>query len=337
MQDLIFFKRVKISSFLAIFLLFSLFIGKDTITLAAVSPQKGICLKSSLALKVESRFVGSKVALMRVNFSPDGKSILTASGEGEGDLWSLKGKSLAQFHGQKPPMFNANFSPDGKTVITTGYDGTIRLWRTNGDLIEQRFPHQAAVADARFSPDGNQIVTSSDDGQTKIFSKDGKQLASIIKPGTARNLAYNQQGTLIASVSDSGILHLIHPSGKLQKDISTGQGRINSVTFSPNGSEILTASIDGTVKIWNLQGKLITNFKASTVGWVNSAKFDPKANIVATASDDGTLRLWQPNGKLLKSISLGSEKLTSLSFSPEGNEIAVVSNKGNVWIVSLCK
>jgi len=291
---------------------------------------------SAAPLTIKQQFTAAKVSLNRIYVSPNGQSVVTASDSGVASLWSLTGDPLSTMDGQKPPMFNARFSPNGQTIVTTGYDGTIRLWNTQGKLLKQRQPHQAAVTDILIFLDDKFIVTSSDDGQTQIFNRDGIRLAEIIKPGTARNLAYTTQGNLIASAYDSGTVYVINPNGEIQHEIGTGQGRINNVRFSPNGKQILTSGINGTAKLWQLSGQLLAELKASSIGWVNSAAFHPNGRLIATASDDGILRLWQTNAKLVYSMPLGeNNKLTSLDFSSDGKKLAVVSNKGQVWIVDV--
>jgi WD40 repeat protein len=313
----------------------SLPISIEKVARAEIEIAPPVINRSGINLTLERQFTGSEVALNRIHFSPDGQFLLTANASGVGTLWTAQGEKLVELEGQKPPMFNARFSPDRQTLITTGYDGTIRLWNLQGELLQEQRPHRAAVADALFSPDGQTIVTCSDDGQVKVFTKQGVKLASTIKPGTARNLAYHPQGILIASVSDSGYLYLISPNGKIEREIATGQGRINNVNFSPDGQQILTAGTNGSAKLWNLSGELITEYKVLPSGWVNSAQFYPRGEWLATSSDDGVIRLWQKDGALIYELPLVNARLTSLSFSPDGKRLAATSSQGQVWIFNI--
>ena len=322
----------------AVLLVLGLPLMGGEMVLAEVSAPASIHQQPTIQLHLRQQFTGSEVALNRIYFSPDSQFLVTASADGVGALWTKEGVMMSvQLEGQKPPMFNARFSPDGETLITTGYDGTIRLWNLRGQLLEEQRPHRAAVADALFSPDGQIIVTCSDDGQTQIFTRQGERLAGVLNPGTARNLAYHPRGILIASVSDSGSLYLINPQGKIEREIATGQGRINNVNFSPDGQQLLTAGTNGSAKLWNLAGELITEYKVVPTGWVNSAQFYPQGEWLATASDDGAIRLWGKDGLLLHELLLGSGKLTSLSFSSDGNYLAATGSQGKVWVFHLSK
>ncbi len=287
-------------------------------------------------VKVRLQFQASSVALNRIYFSPDSQTLVTASAEGVASLWNLQGQSLATLSGQKPPMFNARFSPDGQSILTTGYDGTVWVWNPQGRVRQKFEPHRAAAADALFGLDGEILVTCSDDGQTLIFNNSGNRLAGIIKPGTARNLAYSPESQLIASVSDSGTLYYLAPNGEIKQTINTGQGRMNHVRFSPQGRFVITAGTDGSAKLWRLDGTLAMEFKATKSGWVNGTDFHFLGFHIATASDDGILRIWAIDGRLIYSLPLGeNNRLTSLNFSPDGKQLAVTSNKGQVWILDV--
>jgi centriolar protein POC1 len=287
------------------------------------------------SLVVKQQFQAHDTAVTRIHYSPDGKTLVTSLADGVAKLWTATGQELTEFSGQKSPMFNANFSPNSQQLITTGYDGTIRIWSTTGKLIQEIQAHQAAVADAVFSPNGRLIITSSDDGQTKIWMRTGREMSKIIRPGTARNLAYSSDGKLIASTSDSGSVQLLTPDGTAIATIDSPQGRMNNVTFSPNHQQLLTAGVDGTARLWTVTGKPVQTLKVVETGWVNSAQFSPLGQYIATASDDGTVRLWNRSGTLLNSLKLTEGRITSISFSPDGKRLAASGANGQVWIANI--
>jgi WD40 repeat protein len=70
-------------------------------------------------------------------------------------------------------------------------------------------------------------------------------------------------------------------------------GCVNSVAFSPDGREGLSASSDNTARAWDIQtGDLVRRFVGHT-GSVTSACFSPDGCFVLTGSADETVRLWR--------------------------------------------
>ena len=109
---------------------------------------------------------------------------------------------------------------------------------------------------------------------------------------------------------------------------------IHSVSFSPTGDAIATASNDGTVKLWDLQSNCLATFTGHKKS-VNSVSFNPTGNAIATASSDKTAKLWDLHGKCLKTFTGHKKSVNSVSFNPTGNAIATASNDGTVKLWDL--
>ncbi|MBE9230919.1 PD40 domain-containing protein, partial [Cuspidothrix issatschenkoi LEGE 03284] len=71
---------------------------------------------------------GHTSTVNNASFSPDGKTIVTASYDNTARVWDLSGKQLAELKGHTSTVNNASFSPDGKTIVTASYDNTARVW-----------------------------------------------------------------------------------------------------------------------------------------------------------------------------------------------------------------
>ncbi|MEG4857897.1 AAA-like domain-containing protein [Microcoleus sp. K1-B6] len=203
-----------------------------------------------------------------------------------------------------------SFSPDSQTIVTATDDNYIKLWQTNGTLQATLTGHTDKIIRAIFSPTGQIIVSASDDKTIKIWQKDGK---------------------------------LIH-------DIKGHRGLITSVCLSPDGKIIASASADGTVKLWKINGEELSTLKVER-GWITSASFSPDGQIIAAAATDGTVKLWNlrkvaeklqkqqsiqasTDIKLLRTLQVESDKIMSVTFSPDGAMLAAASAGGTARIWS---
>jgi WD40 repeat protein len=75
---------------------------------------------------------GRQGAVWDVEFSPDGKLLVTAGEDGTALLWDNSGNQLAVLKGHQGIVWNAQFSRDGKLLFTAGKDGTVHLWQVGG-------------------------------------------------------------------------------------------------------------------------------------------------------------------------------------------------------------
>ncbi|HAZ43628.1 MAG TPA: hypothetical protein DCZ55_03890, partial [Cyanobacteria bacterium UBA11371] len=75
------------------------------------------------------------------------------------------------------------------------------------------------------------------------------------------------------------------------------QGEITDIKFSPDNQTLASASVDGTVKLWNVSGILLGILKHKSP--VNSISFSPDGQTLASGSNDKMVRVWHVDGTLL--------------------------------------
>ena len=110
---------------------------------------------------------------------------------------------------------------------------------------------------------------------------------------------------------------------------------VNTVAFSPDGSRVVTASSDGTARLWDAKtGASLLTLKGHT-NWVRAASFSPDGSRVVTASDDGTARLWDAKtGLPLITWADHQGAVNAAAFSPNGEQVVTAGADGVVHIYS---
>ena len=78
---------------------------------------------------------------------------------------------------------------------------------------------------------------------------------------------------------------------------------VNSAVFNREGTRIVTASYDGTAKVWDAAtGTLLHDLKGHS-DWVRSAAYNRDGTRIVTASSDGTAKIWDAStGECLDTI-----------------------------------
>ncbi|NET39892.1 MAG: hypothetical protein F6K19_49390, partial [Cyanothece sp. SIO1E1] len=131
--------------------------------------------------------------------------------------------------------------------------------------------------------------------------------------------------------SDDGTARLWSRSGELVQEFKGHQGRVWSVSFSPDGQQLATASDDGTARLWSRSGELVQEFKGHQ-GRVWSVSFSPDGQQLATASSDGTARLWPTSleGLLARSCEWLRDYLTySSGVKEEERQVCGFEGRGD--------
>ena len=142
-------------------------------------------------------------------FSPDGRLIVSASGDSTLKVWdSETGQSLRTLEGHSSSVSGCAFSPDGKLIVSASDDRTLKIWDAGtGQMLRSLEGHSAYVIGCAFSPDGKLIVSASWDGTLKVWdSETGQTLATFFADGPmCRCVVY---GGMIAAGGTRGVYFL---------------------------------------------------------------------------------------------------------------------------------
>jgi WD40 repeat protein len=227
-------------------------------------------------------------------------------------------------------LSDVSFSPDGQTLVSCESDGsrkTIKLWKLDGSLLSTI---KSEYGCGSFSPDGQTLISSGFDGfevTIKLWKLDGSLLSTIkIEYGDLSNVSFSPDGqTLVSIEGNHGNVKLRKRNGTI---ITTIPAKCRSVNFSPDGKTLVSGGDDGTIKLWELDGTLISTFEANQkqIGFVNFSS-DGK-NLVSAGPE--TIKLWNLDGTLISTFNHEQGNYMKVNFSPDGKTLASSGNDSTI-------
>jgi len=292
------------------------------------TPQGDAALAVATVLDYPRQQFNHTQLVAKVAFSPDGKYVLTGSGDKIARLWDVQtGKEVREFVGHTDLVDGVTFSPDGSEVLTCSVDGTARLWDVGTGRELRRFTgHDGSVDAVAFTPDGRQIVTGSVTDKTARLwdARTGQELRRFVgHTAGIWVLAVSPDGTQLLTGSFDKTARLWDiQSGRELQVFSDHTQAVQGVAFAPDGKRILTGSIDKSVRLWDIQtGAVVREFKGHTDG-VRNVAFSPDGKSIVTGSNDATVRVWDvQTGQELRRFIGHRSDVFSVAFSPDGNRV----------------
>ena len=271
---------------------------------------------------------GHENTVNSVTFSPDARTLASASMDRTVRFWDIETGDLARTLTRHTKIHSVAFSPDGQIVASGNAGRTVKLWKAEtGAFLRSLNLHRSTVHSVAFSRDGGTLASGSMDGTVRLWDvKTGRSLSMRTLPGHASwvmSVAFHPVGLTFASGGSDKAIKLWDARTGAHLRTFTAGAKVWSVAFSPNGQTLATASADRKVGLWDVNtGRLLQTFTGHG-GAVHSVAFSPDGQTLATASADDTVRLWNVSrGTQQKTLGGHTKDVMSVAFSPDGYTLA---------------
>jgi WD40 repeat protein/serine/threonine protein kinase len=270
-------------------------------------------------------------------YSPDGKSIASASHDFTAKLWdAASGRELRTFSGHQDFVLDIAFSPDSRQLATASRDGTIKLWEVaTGQPVRTLTGHEAWVTSISFSTDGR-VASAAQDGVVKFWDAvEGRSLRSVqSSQGAVYGLAFSPDGKWLASAGQDHSIKIWDVETAIATRRLTGHtNQVHRVAFSPDGRWLASAGMDSTARLWDAATGAERRALKGHADRVFGVTFSPDSKRLASASADQTIRFWDvASGSQLATLKGHTHWVHSVAFSPDGQRLASAGSDRTVRV-----
>ena len=285
-----------------------------------------------------------------VDFSPDGRTLAIAGGEGRVELWDVAARKKrreltdpAAAASAEPALSAVRYSPDG-AVIAAGPVETnhVTLWATaSGRVIGQPItvkpPGSGGAQRISFSPDSKRIAVPGAPGTVGIWDvATGRRVGEplVIGDDDVSAAIFADDGrTLIASDEAGSVFMLDVATGRpVGPPLSAGDEAADSLALSPDGRLVAVATFGGSVVVWNAKtGAPYGSPLTVDTSPVSEVAFSPDGRTLVSAHQRAAV-VWDMSGEqaIGKPLDGGIDLTTDVSFSPDGTRLVAGQYDGDV-------
>jgi WD40 repeat protein/beta-lactamase regulating signal transducer with metallopeptidase domain len=273
-------------------------------------------------------------AVLAVAYSPDGKTLASASGAAV--LLREFGSEpvVARLSGHRDLVACLAFSPDGRTIATGGYDRTVRLWDLATRRETGRFEgHTNWVFAVAFSPDGKRLASAGHDKTVRVWDVAAGREAYRLDGHAAsvRAVAFSPDGSSLASGgADRSVILWDLVTRSPRAHLEGHRGTVRALAFAPVGSTLATAAEDGETRLWDVASARGRAVLTGHTDMVACLAFSPQGGTLATGSHDTTVRLWDVRAGRERAALQVHADVSALAFAPGARQLATGGFDGAV-------
>lgn len=266
-------------------------------------------------------------------------------------LWDTTAGTSKDAVGHTVAVLAVAADPAGKVLLSGGADKTLRGWNpSTGEATKWKYDGTSAVCAVAVSADARRVAVGLANGKLMLFAVKDDGLTStgevMAHSAGVAAVAFHPTGDRVATCGGDGKAKLWNapetgsPTQAVVYDppfrVAPGSPPmpVTSVSFSPDGKQLVGGGSEGVVRIWDTVGGSEVRGLRGHTAWVTSVQFSGDGKSVLSCSVDNTARLFDlPRAEA--ALTGHSAAVSSVTVSRDGKYAATGSEDCTVKVWDL--
>ncbi|MCA9426420.1 MAG: protein kinase, partial [Candidatus Omnitrophica bacterium] len=287
--------------------------------------------------------------LHEVTFSPDGRYLASGSKDNEVTIWDLNSQTAVhRLAGHFDTNLSLAFSPDSHYLASGDFDGRVILWDVEtrkqiGEFFREGClpAHKKGIWGLAFDSSGIRLATGSADNTAALWDVATRTEKQRFV-GHCSHIMFvkfrpPEENCLATSSWDGTVKIWDTVPREIKESVFHHQGTVNSIEFSQDGSQLLTASgselkgASPVASIWNIaEGTILSEFRGYQ-SRVKSAQFSPTEKTIVTVGG-GKAIIWDISlASPIAELGDESNSIYCAVFDRDDNSIVTGGNGITRW------
>mmetsp|Transcript_57657 Transcript_57657/g.122646 ORF Transcript_57657/g.122646 Transcript_57657/m.122646 type:complete len:499 (+) Transcript_57657:125-1621(+) len=290
--------------------------------------------------ELQHQLVGHWAAITGLEVSPDGRSVLTTSNDRSCRLWSMTTGQCRRCLGSLGSVSTSAFVGSEEVITiseTLGASSIVRKWcLSSGRCLRVFDSNPSNIFSAQAASCGTTLLT---DKKSVRYCGGGAKGSDVwCLPSDLGLVTASKQtpdASIVALGTSSGAVQVFDAQrGECVFTLFGHSASIGHIDISRDGRFLMTAAVDGTLKIWSLaRGQPCSSHSISPGGAAPS--FSPNSDFILFVDTQGLVQIWPLVAHHdYRLIRCPEGKADVAAFSPDGALLLTVSgplSTARIW------